>query len=74
VSLVGLAIPLDPLFTGPRILGTLLLGLATVLGATAAAGSSRAYLALLGVLGVALMPLWPLVHAVKIVRLASVRP
>jgi len=67
ISLVGLAIPFDPLFTGPRILGTLLLGLATVLGATAARGRSRTYLAVLGVTGLALMPLWPLVYAVEVV-------
>ena len=67
ISLVGLAIPFDPLFTGPRILGTLLLGLATVLGATAARGGSRTYLAVLGLTGLALMPLWPLVYAVNVV-------
>ena len=67
LSGVGVAAGFDPLFTAPRIFGTLLLGLAVALAALAArrrgAPGEAALLAVVALLGVALLPLWPLVHA-----------
>jgi hypothetical protein len=68
-SVVGVVVSFDPLFTAPRIFGTLALGVATCLAGLdvrridAASGWGGALLAL-GVLGIFLLPLWPLVHAV----------
>ena len=66
VSAAGIAVGLDPAFTGGRIFGTLLLGV----GAVAAAAACRVRrwrlaLAIVGLLGLFLMPLWPLVFAVE---------
>lgn len=72
LSLVGLAVRFDPLFTAPRIFGTLALGVATLLVGIDAgrAGMARKWavaLLVLGLLGVFLLPLWPLVYALEVV-------
>lgn len=69
LSVLGAVILFDPLFTGSRILGTLSLGVATLLiGLDAARVSTRtgwtAGLLALGLVGILLFPLWPLVYAV----------
>ncbi len=71
LSASGVVVAFDPLFTAPRIFGTLALGAASFLAGIEvrrvdAAGSGNALLAL-GLLGVFLLPLWPLVHAVAVV-------
>ncbi len=74
VSLVGVVVAFDPLATGMRIAGSLLLGIGTSVGAFAAAGSSQRYAALLGVLGAVgmfLLPLWPLVYAAELLSPAA---
>jgi hypothetical protein len=68
LSLAGVLVLFDPVFTAGRIFGTLSLGLATLLASLAArrgrvASAWTRALVLLGVLGVALLPLWPLVFA-----------
>lgn len=69
LSVAGLVVHFDPLFTAPRIFGTLALGASTVLAAVdarragAATGWAAGLLAL-GLLGLFLLPLWPLVFAV----------
>ena len=71
LSAVGVAVLFDPLFTAPRIFGTLALGAATLLAGVdarrrgAARGWPTALLAL-GLLGLFLLPLWPLVYAVEL--------
>jgi hypothetical protein len=72
LSVVGVVAQFDPLFTGPRIFGTLALGVATLLtgvGArrTGAASSWTSALVAVGLLGLFLLPLWPLVFAVEVV-------
>ncbi|MDQ4099182.1 MAG: hypothetical protein M3121_01620 [Chloroflexota bacterium] len=72
LSAVGVVTRFDPLFTGPRIFGTLALGGATVLMGVAAhrmgtAPGWAATLLALGLLGLFLLPLWPLVYAVNLV-------
>jgi hypothetical protein len=68
LSVVGVIVSFDPLFTAPRIFGTLALGVATCLAGLevrridAASGWGGVRLAL-GLLGIFLLPLWPLVHA-----------
>ena len=65
VSALGVVVQVDPVFTGPRIVGTLLLG-AGLLGAAAAAPAGRRLLlAALGAVGLLLLPLWPLVYALQ---------
>ncbi len=72
LSLAGLIVRFDPLFTAPRIFGTLALGAGTLLAgvearrAGAAPGWAVALLAL-GLLGLFLLPLWPLVFALEVV-------
>jgi hypothetical protein len=69
-SLSGVVLAFDPLATGMRVAGSLLLGVATLAGASAAAGSGRRYVLLLGLLGVVgllLLPLWPLVYALEVI-------
>ncbi|HEV2126684.1 MAG TPA: hypothetical protein VGW38_28320 [Chloroflexota bacterium] len=71
LSLVGLLIQFDPLFTAPRIFGTLALGVATLLAGVDARrrGSTRDWAAMLlalGLLGLFLLPLWPLVFAIEV--------
>jgi hypothetical protein len=72
LSLAGLIVRFDPLFTAPRIFGTVALGAATLLAgiearrAGAAPGWAAALLAL-GLLGLFLLPLWPLVFAIEVV-------
>lgn len=60
VALLATAVGFDPLFTGPRILGTALLAF-TLLRAP------QGRIAGLGALGLLLLPLWPLVFAVEVV-------
>ena len=72
LSVVGLVILFDPLFTAPRIFGTLALGAGTLLAGVEArrAGAARGWAAALlalGLLGLFLLPLWPLVFAVEVV-------
>ncbi|MFN2383892.1 MAG: hypothetical protein ABR559_06465 [Gemmatimonadota bacterium] len=71
LSLVGVVVAFDPLFTAGRIFGTLALGAATVVAGRAARGAGAppgwvAALLLLGLLGLFLLPLWPLVYAVQL--------
>ena len=65
VSGVGLAIALDPLFTGPRILGTVVLGAALCLAAFAPRRVDRRLLGL-GAAAMAMLALWPAVYAVEV--------
>ncbi len=70
VSLIGVATAWDPMATGGRIGGSLLLGIGTVAAAAASARDPLAPVALLGglgALGLFLLPLWPLVYAVDVV-------
>ncbi len=72
LSLLGVIVAFDPLFTAGRIFGTLTLGAATVVAGLAARGAGAppgwvAALLLLGLLGLFLLPLWPLVYAVEVV-------
>lgn len=74
LSLIGLIIMFDPLFTAPRIFGTLALGTATLLAGIEARRNGAVgdwagvflFLGLLGLLGIFLLPLWPLVFAIEI--------
>ncbi len=72
LSAAGVVVRFDPLFTAPRIFGTLALGAATLLAGIearrtdAVAGWWSAALLALGLLGLFLLPLWPLVHAIEI--------
>ena len=72
LSAAGVVVRFDPVFTGPRILGTLALGGGTLLAGvaarrTGAAASWTTALQALGLLGLVLLPLWPLVYAVELV-------
>ena len=72
LSLIGLAIRFDPLFTAPRIFGTVALGAGTLLAGIearriGAAQNWVAALLALGLLGLFLLPLWPLVFALELV-------
>jgi len=72
LSAAGVVVQFDPVFTGPRILGTLALGAGTLLAGvaarrTGAAASWTTALLALGLLGLFLLPLWPLVYAVELV-------
>lgn len=67
ISLVGVALVFDPVFTAGRIFGTLALGVATVAASVAAHQWSVdsgwvALLGLVGLIGTFLLPLWPLVY------------
>ncbi|MDP9433772.1 MAG: hypothetical protein M3P93_00645, partial [Actinomycetota bacterium] len=53
------------MFTGARVLGTLVLGAGLVAAAVAAPVRWRPLLGALGVVAVSLLPLWPLVYAVQ---------
>ncbi|MDQ3656292.1 MAG: hypothetical protein M3457_14600 [Chloroflexota bacterium] len=71
LSVVGVVTQFDPLFTAPRIFGTLALGTATFLAGVNAhrAGAAPVWtisLLALGLLGLFLLPLWPLVHAIEV--------
>ncbi len=71
LSLVGVVVLFDPLFTAPRIFGTLALGAATILAGIEASGTGPrpgwgVPLLVLGLLGLFLLPLWPLVYAVEL--------
>ena len=72
LSIGGLVFGFDPLFTGPRIFGTVALGAATLLAGVEARrrislrGWAAALLGL-GLLGLFLLPLWPLVFALEVV-------
>jgi len=68
VSLVGVVVLFDPVFTAGRIFGTLSLGAAAVLASVMAwrGGVSIIWvwgLSLVGAAGLFLLPLWPLVYA-----------
>jgi len=68
ISLVGVAVLLDPVFTAGRIFGTLTLAVAAIMASVVAhradaGGTWVVALALLGAIGVFLLPLWPLVYA-----------
>ena len=71
LTVAGGVVQFDPLFTGPRILGTLALGAATLLVGVKAhragvtAGWTVSLLAL-GLIGLFLFPLWPLVYAIEV--------
>ncbi len=70
LSVAGLVVRFDPLFTAPRIFGTLALWAATLLAGVEARriGAARGWAAtplVLGLLGLFLMPLWPLAFAVE---------
>lgn len=72
LSLAGVIARFDPLFTAPRIFGTLALGAATLLAGMRARGTfslpiRREALVGLGLLGLFLLPLWPLVYAVSVI-------
>ena len=75
-STAGVVAQFDPLFTAPRIFGTLALGAATLLlgGDARRAGAAPGWSAALltpGLLGLFLLPLWPLVYAVGVVPEAA---
>ena len=70
LSVLGVVVLFDPLFTTARIFGSLALGAATVLaglGARRAGAAPGWTLALLGLglMGLLLLPLWPLVYALQ---------
>ena len=72
LSLAGVIAGFDPLFTGPRIFGTMTLGAATLLAGITSRRASTvsitgANLVGLGLLSLFLFPLWPLVYAVELV-------
>lgn len=71
ISLGGVIALFDPVFTAPRIFGSLALGAATFLagldaGRTGAGVGWTVGLLILGLVGMFLFPLWPLVHAVQV--------
>jgi hypothetical protein len=71
LSIAGVVVSFDPLFTAPRIFGTLALGAATTLAAIERGRadepwSGTALLLTVGLLGLFLLPLWPLVFAVEV--------
>ena len=71
LSLLGVVVLFDPLFTAPRIFGTLALGAATFLAGIDAYRTGARFgwavaLLLLGLLGMFLLPMWPLVYAVEL--------
>ncbi len=71
-SLAGVAIALDPLFTGSRIAGTLVLGLALCWAAPCLRSRALALpVAALGVTGMGLLALWPLIYALEILPRAA---
>lgn len=70
LSLVGVIVLFDPLFTAGRIFGSLVLGIATLLIGVDAQkiGVKQDWtltLLILGTMGILLLPLWLLVHAVQ---------
>ncbi len=76
LSLVGVAVMFDPLFTAPRIFGSLALGIATLLAGldarkTGAGAGWIAALLVLGLAGMFLLPLWPLVFAIQVLSEAA---
>lgn len=64
VSGAGVIVSIDPVFTGPRVLGTLVLAGGVLALAIAAPPRYRMPLAALAAVAFALLPLWPLVYAV----------
>ncbi len=76
LSVVGVIVMFDPLFTAPRIFGSLALGIATLLAGLDArktgdgAGWTIALL-ILGLAGMFLLPLWPLVYAIQVLSEAA---
>lgn len=70
LSLAGVILLFDPLFTSGRIFGTFVLGVATFLAGVNARGSHTApgwvvALIALSLAGIFLFPLWPLVYALR---------
>jgi hypothetical protein len=70
LSVGGVILEFDPLFTAPRIFGTLALGAATFLTGVATSRATelrywREILRIVGTLGLFLLPLWPLVYAIQ---------
>ncbi len=65
ISALGVLVQVDPVFTDPRILGTLLLGAGLLVAAAAEPAGQRRLLAGLGAVRLSLLPLWPLVYAVQ---------
>jgi hypothetical protein len=63
VSAAGVAASFDPAFTGPRVLGTLVLALGVLAAAGRATSSWRWGMRGLGGAGLLLLTLWPLVFA-----------
>lgn len=72
LSILGVLVLFDPLFTTGRIFGSLALGAATLLigidaRARGVAPNWIVTLLILGLMGLLLLPLWPLVHALQMV-------
>lgn len=72
LSIIGVLVLFDPVFTSGRIFGSLALGAATLLAgidarARGSAASWTVALVILGLMGLFLFPLWPLVHALELV-------
>jgi FtsH-binding integral membrane protein len=71
LSILGILVLFDPLFTSARIFGSLALGVATLLvgidaRARGVAASWIGALLIMGLMGLLLLPLWPLVFAVHL--------
>ena len=76
LSLAGVILLFDPLFTSGRIFGAFALGIATFLAGVNARESHTApgwmvALMALGLAGISLLPLWPLVYALMLVPEAA---
>jgi hypothetical protein len=65
-SAAGIAVHSDPVVTGGRTLGTLMLVAGALLAAGGASGRWRSGLLCLGVLGLLVLAVWPLVYAVEL--------
>ena len=66
ISMAGIALRSDPVVTGGRTLGTLLLAVGALLAARGASSRWRSVLLVVGVLGLLVLAVWPLVYAVEL--------